>query len=520
MENPLEHDHDEITATGDLWKQSQTGGKLWSLRRFILTNIYLVYYNKKGEKRGQWDISDCILQQMSSEEAGSKSAQHAFAVIGQNKLFLLNANTDQNRAAWIKIIEEQIEEFRDPDRRHMRTGEQIYGKGVIKKRNMFGMGSNVRLIITNYPRIIVIDPAPNVKRHQISWAREDPPALIRINDIRFKIEYVNKEFSFEDVEKGTSYWENVFKKFPNMKYFVPKRRNTLNIDYNDFARSDCNASRNQKREEESVDDDYNDEQAESNLRFLKDAQKNIIELVDSLAVKIDEIDVASDMAMVGGIYDDDQQDAAESRLNKKRKLQILKDNVTVLLNSLDSLTVRSAESPNGIYVDVKAIEAIIAETGKMIDMLHDDDIDLSCDHHDIGNAIAHMDMVVDEMEEEALAMDDMIANVENLNFYCDNLMEEIERTFHSVDLPSDLSITAANFSPQDLSKRPVFWKDARLKRVLIKEYVDRLEGVPEDQIKENRSKTLAMVRNLKSDTCLLSLFLIFFCSYLLIRRKK
>ena len=181
MENPLEHDHDEITATGDLWKQSQTGGKLWSLRRFVLTNIYLVYYNKKGEKRGQWDISDCILRSMSPEEAGSKSAQHAFAIIGQNKLFLLNANTDQNRTAWIRIIEEQIEEFRDPDRRHLRSGEQIYGKGHLKKKNMFGMGSTVRLIITNYPRIMIIDPIPNVKRHQISWTRDEPPTLIKVS---------------------------------------------------------------------------------------------------------------------------------------------------------------------------------------------------------------------------------------------------------------------------------------------------------------------------------------------------
>ena len=180
MENPLEHDHDEISATGDLWKQSQTGGKLWSLRRFVLTNIYLVYYNKKGEKRGQWDISDCILRPMTPEEAGSKSAQNAFAIIGNNRLFLLNANSHSNKVAWIKMIEEQIEEFKDPDRRFLRSGEQIYGKGNIKKKNMFGMGSTVRLLLTNYPRIMVIDPIAKVKKHQISWARENPPSFVKV----------------------------------------------------------------------------------------------------------------------------------------------------------------------------------------------------------------------------------------------------------------------------------------------------------------------------------------------------
>ena len=28
---------------------------------------------------------------------------------------------------------------------------------------------------------------------------------------------------------GTKYWEDIFKKFPNMKYYVPRRRNTFNI---------------------------------------------------------------------------------------------------------------------------------------------------------------------------------------------------------------------------------------------------------------------------------------------------
>jgi hypothetical protein len=145
-----------------------------------LTNVYLVYYNKKGEKRGQWDISDCIVRPLTPEEAGSKAAQNAFCVAGPRRLYLLNANSPINRAAWMKIIEEQIEEFKDPDRRFIRTGEVLYGRGNLKKKNMLGMGATVRLLLTNYPRIMVIDPIAKIRKEQISWNRDHPPSFFKV----------------------------------------------------------------------------------------------------------------------------------------------------------------------------------------------------------------------------------------------------------------------------------------------------------------------------------------------------
>ena len=183
MDNALEHDQDEISATGDLWKQSTTGGKLWSLRKFVLTNVYMVYYNKKGEKRGQWDISNCIVRQLTPEDAGSKAAQNAFCVAGQGRTFLFNANSHTNRVAWIRVIEEQIEEFRDPDRRHLKTGEILYGKGNLKRRGVLGLGTNIRMLLSNIPRIMIIDPVTNLKKQQITWSRDSPPILVRVSHI-------------------------------------------------------------------------------------------------------------------------------------------------------------------------------------------------------------------------------------------------------------------------------------------------------------------------------------------------
>ena len=242
---------------------------------------------------------------------------------------------------------------------------------------------------------------------------------------------------------------------------------------------------------------------------MKDAQANLRELVNALGSKVDEIDAANDMAMTGGVYDDDQTAAAEARLMKKKKLLMLKDNVTVLSTSLDALATRCQRDSQQIgsshqqtYVDVEAIEAIIKETAEMIKLLHADDLQSASSdrttatiNHDmeLADDIATMDNVVNEMEEETLALDDMVANVEALNYYDDELMNELESTFHSLNIPSEILITPVNFDPQDIHKRPKNWNDVRMKRVLIKEYVDRLEGVSEEQIRENRHRNLELV---------------------------
>jgi hypothetical protein len=39
---------------------------------------------------------------------------------------------------------------------------------------------------------------------------------------------------------GSKYWEDIFKRFPNMKYYVHKAQKSLNIDFHDFAEVDNN----------------------------------------------------------------------------------------------------------------------------------------------------------------------------------------------------------------------------------------------------------------------------------------
>jgi hypothetical protein len=169
----------EVVASGELYKQSQ-GGRHWALRKFILTGIYLIYFNKKGEKKGQWDITDCVIKKISPEECNMAAAKYAFAIIGPKKYYIACASSDKNRHTWMTVINEQIEEFKEDIRRFLKAGEVVHGNAIVKRRNMLGIGSNVRLLLTNFPRIMVIDPASLVLRDQMSWTRDHPPSFARV----------------------------------------------------------------------------------------------------------------------------------------------------------------------------------------------------------------------------------------------------------------------------------------------------------------------------------------------------
>jgi hypothetical protein len=88
----------------------------------------------------------------------------------------------------------------------------------------------------------------------------------------------------------------------------------------------------------------------------------------------------------------------------------------------------------------------------------------------------------------------MIANVEYLSLFDDDgSIHKLNDKFDALFLDSELVITSQNFDPNDISVRPKMWKEVRTKRLLIKEYVSRLEGILEDDIIENRKAAIAKV---------------------------
>ncbi len=61
----------------------------------------------------------------------------------------------------------------------------------------------------------------------------------QIDEYKFKISVAltRKLLSFEDQNCGSVYWEDIFKRFPDMKYWVPQRRQSLIVDFHDHPPS-------------------------------------------------------------------------------------------------------------------------------------------------------------------------------------------------------------------------------------------------------------------------------------------
>lgn len=160
---------EEVVCVGDLHKKNTTGLKSWNLRRFALIGVYMVYY-KQGIKRGEWDITGCNIRNMTPEEAGEPSAKFAFCLEGIKKLYIFNASSDKNRNKWIEMLTAQIIEYKNMSRRFVRRGEVILGTGTLKRRNLFGKVP-ISLIVTNFPRVIVIDSSTLIVKDQVNWLR-------------------------------------------------------------------------------------------------------------------------------------------------------------------------------------------------------------------------------------------------------------------------------------------------------------------------------------------------------------
>jgi hypothetical protein len=97
------------------------------------------------------------------------------------------------------MLEIQIQEYRNPVRRYIRTGEVIHGIGLFSMKpstskhilSVFesiahsnSANNNkqlVRVVITNFPRLILIDPVNNTLKSQYTWAATSPPTLTAVS---------------------------------------------------------------------------------------------------------------------------------------------------------------------------------------------------------------------------------------------------------------------------------------------------------------------------------------------------
>ncbi len=159
----------------------------WKLRKFLLSGIYLTYFDDNGSVKGRIDISGCVVRRMSPAECKNPACKYAFGLFTSRSVrrCLICATNEEDRTAWINAIEAQITEFQDVVRRFITNNEVVLGNSLVTKKNLIGMETSFRLVITNFPRILVIEPNSISLKEQILFKLESPPTIqiVRLHEL-------------------------------------------------------------------------------------------------------------------------------------------------------------------------------------------------------------------------------------------------------------------------------------------------------------------------------------------------
>jgi hypothetical protein len=221
--------HREVIATGELAKQGHKV-KSWLIRRFILSGTNLDYFDENGYKRGAFDITNCAVSKKSPEECEESTATHAFALTGPGKQLMLNASNDNNRDAWMRILSKHIRTIqKDELKPFLYRREKIAGHGIVRKKNIMNIPSSFKMVVTNYPRCLLIEPTLNILREEICWNASEPPKFEATDADHFKVVLPYRTYIFKDVVNHSDFWDDVFNSISSMGVF--RQTKTLQINF-------------------------------------------------------------------------------------------------------------------------------------------------------------------------------------------------------------------------------------------------------------------------------------------------
>lgn len=94
-----------------------------------------------------------------------------------------------------------------------------------------------------------------------------------------------------------------------------------------------------------------------------------------------------------------------------------------------------------------------------------------------ADEIQNLDAIIADAEEETLITDEILSSLEYHSLYADETISGLTKDFDAINVDADVLISTDNFDPNDPKKRPKLWQNVLSKRVMIKEYVEELEGV-------------------------------------------
>lgn len=172
----------EVAAIGELFKKNIGGRRKWNLRNFGLSGNRFIYC-KNSEKRGEYDISGCTVRKITAEEAKLPSAKFAFTIEGKNKNYIFNARNEKTRDIWIYVLENHLREYRNPVREFLRTGEVVHANGLFFRRKNILEKQCVRVVVTNFPRIILMNSIDSTLINQYEYSIETPPTITTVSTL-------------------------------------------------------------------------------------------------------------------------------------------------------------------------------------------------------------------------------------------------------------------------------------------------------------------------------------------------
>jgi len=94
-----------------------------------------------------------------------------------------------------------------------------------------------------------------------------------------------------------------------------------------------------------------------------------------------------------------------------------------------------------------------------------------------ADEIQNLDAIIADAEEDNLVTDEILSSLEYHSLFADETISGLTKDFDAINVDADVIITKDNFDPNDPKKRPKLWQSVLSKRVMIREYVEELEGV-------------------------------------------
>lgn len=181
----------EIFATGNLYIKISNAN--WSFRKFSVVGQFFAFYDQNDVQRGQFDLKGSRVKCLSPVEVKNLKAKFVIGLYGSSGTpWLVCALSEADRDIWMDVLNHQIEEFKDDNRAFLSGGEVVRGVALVRKGGRFGT-SKFRLLLTNHPRVLLIDSEKMVIKEELRWESDSLPRFVLVRFCNYHFHCICKK---------------------------------------------------------------------------------------------------------------------------------------------------------------------------------------------------------------------------------------------------------------------------------------------------------------------------------------